>query len=230
MSMFTNIVLVENYFLEGMNMRAIGRNDKPTLVFARQGHLDGSCCIYSLMMMLIIHGLLEREDLTDLRRGEENSFVDSIQRVFLYDLKGFCVGGHSLSEISDKLNECSHSNLSNYFTLKPETENTVSRRDLHKKIRSVLYERFPVMLAYRKKNGEGHAVVAIGYYMDGPKEMRLLCLDPSQPLNYLSFWNNIIKLDFMSRDKENLTDYNCYYCNDIIVDEILTINWREYPF
>ena len=87
MSMFTNIVLVANYSLVGMNIRAIGRNDKPTLVFARQGHLDGSCCIYSLMMMLIIHGLLEREDLTDLRRGEENSFVDAIQRVFLYDLK-----------------------------------------------------------------------------------------------------------------------------------------------
>lgn len=26
MSIFTNIVLVENYFLEGMNIRAMGRN------------------------------------------------------------------------------------------------------------------------------------------------------------------------------------------------------------
>lgn len=46
---------IKNFFLEEDAIKAIGRSGKKTRVFAKQGDLDGSCTIYSLMMMLIFH-------------------------------------------------------------------------------------------------------------------------------------------------------------------------------
>ena len=58
---------IKNIFLEADSIKAIGRSGKLTKVFAQQGDLDGSCGIYSLMMMLIFHKFLDWEDLLDFR-------------------------------------------------------------------------------------------------------------------------------------------------------------------
>ena len=43
--------IIKNLYLNGGKIQAIGRNRTLTDVFARQGNLDGACCVYSLMML-----------------------------------------------------------------------------------------------------------------------------------------------------------------------------------
>ena len=97
---------IKNLFFDEGKLRAIGRSGSLTRVLAVQGDLDGSCAIYGLMMMLIIHRKLDWEDLVDVERAKENEFIDRIQRQFLYGHKGLCLGGHVMDELSDKLNLC----------------------------------------------------------------------------------------------------------------------------
>ena len=67
---------IKNIFLDKECIKAIGRSGKLTRVFAKQGDLDGSCTIYSLMMLLIFHKFLDWEDLIDGERAKENEFVE----------------------------------------------------------------------------------------------------------------------------------------------------------
>ena len=83
-----NIKFIKNIILDGGRLRALGRTGLCTRVFARQGDLDGSCTVYSLIMMLIFHQKLDWEDVTKSEQANENKFVDAFQREFLKDLKG----------------------------------------------------------------------------------------------------------------------------------------------
>ena len=154
---------IKNIFLDGTRLRAIGRSGCLTRVFAEQGDLDGSCAVYSLLMMLIFHRKLDWEDLTDHERAKDNGFVDRIQRLFLYSFKSRCRGGHVIDELSDQLNVCYGGNLSEVYTTIPGRFNSVSRKELHEKIRAQLDARKPVQLGFFRKSGLGHSVVAVAY-------------------------------------------------------------------
>lgn len=220
--MFTPKFIKNLLFDEG-RLRAVGRSGSPTRVLAVQGDLDGSCAIYSLMMMLIFHQKLDWEDLVDGERAKENEFVDRIQRQFLYDFKGLCLGGHILDDLSDKLNLCFGGKLSEVFMITPGMSYSVSRRRLHLKIRAQLDARKPVLLAFRRQSGKGHAVVVVGY-QKVQSQLLLFCLDPGRGLPYMSVWNNIITLDYLSNDDWALTDFNYFLGNDIAVTDMLIIN------
>ena len=168
---------IKNIVYDGRKLRAVGRSGCPTRVFVEQGDLDGSCSVYSLMMMLILHQKLDREDLTDRERAKGNEFVDRIQREFLYSLKGLCLGGQVMDELSDELNLRFGKKLSEVFTTVPGGYNSVSRRVLHQKIKAQLDARKPVMLGFWGETGRGHCVVAIGYKREGHL-LHLFCLDP----------------------------------------------------
>lgn len=215
---------IKNIFFNAESIKAFGRSGKLTRVFAQQGDLDGSCSIYSLMMMLIFHKKLDWEDLTKSEPAKRNNFVDSIQREFLYTFKGVCVGGHVMDEISDKLNLCFGRNLSEVFTTRENASNRVSRRVLHEKIRAQLDNRKPVLLGFRRTSGTGHSVVAIGYRREAWHRLRLFCLDPGRLLPFMQVWNNIIDIDYLSTDDESKTDINHYENNKVCVEDILIIH------
>ena len=215
---------IKNISYNGERIRAIGRSGKETSVFVGQGDLDGSCSIYSLMMMLILHKKLDRNDLTDKKRAAENDFVFSIQRIFLQKFNGLCKGGHKIKDISNKLNICFNAKLSETYTIIRGKRNTVFRPGLHKMIKYNLDNGRPVMIGFRREKGGGHSVVVIGYYRQGRKKMRLFCLDPGRPLGYMQIWNNVIDLDYFQLFDDVYTDYNYYAESKIIVDEILIIN------
>ena len=109
-----------------------------TKVFAKQGDLDGSCSIYSLMMMLIFHQKLDWEDLIDGERAKDFEFVSRIQHEFLHGLNGLCTSGYKLREISDRVNKCFGSKICETYTTEPDTPNTVSRSILQEMIRMYL--------------------------------------------------------------------------------------------
>ena len=154
---------IKNIFLEAESIKAIGRSGKKTRVFAKQGDLDGSCTIYSLMMMLIFHQKLDWEDLIDGERAKDFEFVSRIQHEFLHGLNGLCTSGYKLREISDRVNKCFGSKICETYTTEPDTPNTVSRSILQEMIRMYLDDRQPVMIGYSKPSGPGHALVAVAY-------------------------------------------------------------------
>ena len=214
---------IKNIVFDGRKLRAIGRCGNITKVFGQQGDLDGSCTIYSLMMMLIFHRLLDWEDLIDSKRAKENDFVDSIQCEFLYGLNGLCLGGHVMDEVSDDLNQFFGKKISEVFTTVPEKYNYVSRKELHQKIKAQLDARMPVMLGFWGETGRGHCVVAIGYKREGHL-LHLFCLDPGRPLSVMQVWNNVIDLDYLSCSDDAISDINHYGEEKVCVAKILIIH------
>ena len=221
--MFT-VKFIKNIVFNGETIRAIGRSGSPTRVFVQQGDLDGSCSVYCLMMMLIFYKKLDWEDLTDSERAKESPFVDNIQRQFLYDLRGLCQGGHEMDGLSDKLNLCFEKKLSEVFTTRPGQYNSVSRPELHQRIKAKLDARKAVLVSFQRKTGMGHSVVAVGYRKEKRNLLRLFCIDPGRILPYMQMWNNVIDIDFLSTDNHEMTDYNHYEEDKICVTELLLIH------
>jgi len=214
---------IKNIFLEAEGLRAIGRSGKLTRVFAKQGDLDGSCGIYSLMMMLIFHQKLDWEDLIDGERAKGCEFVGNIQRQFLHGLDGLCCCGNKLQEISDRVNQCYWGDLSEVFTTESDSPHTIGRRTLHVLIEKYLYERKPVMIGYSKPSGPGHALVAIAYRREAKNRLRLFCLDPSHGVPFMQLWNTVIDLDYLSDVDDDFTDTNYWTEKKVCVNDFLVI-------
>ena len=214
---------IKNIFLEAESIKAIGRSGKKTRVFAKQGDLDGSCTIYSLMMMLIFHQKLDWEDLIDGERAKDFEFVSRIQHEFLHGLNGLCTHGYKLREISDRANKCFGSKICETYTTEPDTPNTVSRSILQEMIRMYLDDRQPVMIGYSKPSGPGHALVAVAYRREAWNRLRLFCLDPSHGVPFMHPWNTVIDLDFRSTDDDDFTDTNYWTEKKVCVNDFLVI-------
>ena len=215
---------IKNIFLDKESIKAIGRSGKLTKAFAKQGDLDGSCSIYSLMMMLIFHKYLDWEDLIDGERAKDNEIVDRIQHEFLYGLNGICSGGHIFQEISDRANQCFGSKICKVYTINPDAPNSVSRRLLHELIRKNLDCRQPVMLGYSIPSEVGHALVAVAYRREAWNRLRLFCLDPSHGVPFMHPWNTIIDLDYLTYDDDDFTDINYWDEKKVCVSSIIVID------
>ena len=214
---------IKNIFLEAESIKAIGRSGKKTRVFAKQGDLDGSCTIYSLMMMLIFHQKLDWEDLIDGERAKDFEFVCLIQHEILHGLNGLCTNGYKLREISERANQCFGSKMCEAYTTEPGTPNTVSRSALQEMIRMYLDDRQPVMIGYSKPSGPGHALVAVAYRREAWNRLRLFCLDPSHGVPFMHPWNTIIDLDYRSSDNDDFTDTNYWTEKKVCVNDFLVI-------
>jgi hypothetical protein len=214
---------IKNIFLEAESIKAIGRSGKKTRVFAKQGDLDGSCTIYSLMMMLIFHQKLDWEDLIDGERAKDFELVSRIQHEFLHGLNGLCTSGYKLREISDRVNKCFGSKICETYTTEPDTPNTVSRSILQEMIKMYLDDRQPVMIGYSKPSGPGHALVAVAYRREAWNRLRLFCLDPSHGVPFMHPWNTVIDLDFRSTDNDDFTDTNYWTEKKVCVNDFLVI-------
>lgn len=214
---------IKNIFLEAESIKAIGRSGKKTRVFAKQGDLDGSCTIYSLMMMLIFHQKLDWENLIDGERAKDFEFVSRIQHEFLHGLNGLCTRGYKLREISDRANKCFGSKICETYTTEPDTPNTVSRSILQEMIRMYLDDRQPVMIGYSKPSGPGHALVAVAYRREAWNRLRLFCLDPSHGVPFMHPWNTIIDLDYRSSGDDDFTDTNYWTEKKVCVNDFLVV-------
>ena len=217
-----NIKFIKNIILDGGKLRALGRKGICTRVFARQGDLDGSCTIYSLIMMLIFHQKLDWEDVTKSERAKDDKFVDAFQREFLRNIKGLCYGGHTMEDISERLNLCYRRKLSAVYTSIPGKSHSISRQELHNIIKNQLDEGNPVQISYGRESGEGHSLVAIGYRNEENK-MRLFCLDPGVMLRLMQIWNNVIEINLLPSCDE-LSDINHYEDKKVYLHSILIIN------
>ena len=92
-----------------------------------------------------------------------------------------------------------------------------------KNLRFHLDSRKPVLVSFQRKNGIGHSVVAIGYRRESANRLCLFCLDPARKIPYMSIWNNVIDLDYLSNDDDTITDFNHYENDKVSVSNILII-------
>ena len=206
---------------------------KASNFFIRQGNLDASCAVYSLMMMLMIHKKVTYGELTDRKKAQGESKHGwtgkmKLQDMFLHDFEGayFKDSGYNFGALAEDLHHC----FKKYAKAIPVEvddlkSNSEEKIELRAAIKKRIDEGYPVEIGFRYKGkGYGHAVVAIGYtYHKG--YFRLLCLDPGYELPQMSFWNAIV--DIYDKDDKSQV-YSDLYCHEngfdnICVDQILTI-------
>ena len=57
------INIIDNVVIKDGRLRVISSLGCEKRVFLKQGNLEGECAVYSLMMMLIVHNIIDEYDL-----------------------------------------------------------------------------------------------------------------------------------------------------------------------
>jgi hypothetical protein len=57
------INIIDNVVIKDGRLRVISSLECEKRVFLKQGNLEGECAVYSLMMMLIVHNIIDEYDL-----------------------------------------------------------------------------------------------------------------------------------------------------------------------
>ena len=220
------INIIDNIFIEKGILHTYGRDGKFTKVFLRQGNLEGRCAVYSLMMLLMFYGIINRDDLLHRVSTKAPEYVKKLKRQFRY----ITTRGYSLRELRSK--------LLNLFRNKIPVAVCVLRnrdRDNLKKLHDMIIEQldkgYPLQIGlWDPQRKEGHSVVVIGYSQFDLATLRLYCLDSACPLPYASLWNNVIDVNTYYDDVDKL-DFNHMTNKKVLVDSILFVDdedWLDY--
>lgn len=219
------IILIDNMLLKDGTLYAVGREEEETKLFLKQGTIEGrcgvkcggKCAVYSLMMMLIFHKRINREDLLDKYNFGTPPYIKELKKQLLVRTKR----GFSMRSLRDKLLLSFNNHIPvDVFLIRNYIENDL--RKLHLMIKEQLDAGWPVQIGFSFPEGKvGHSVVAVGYIICG-KILRLFCLDYAFDLEFDSMWNNIIDINI---DYDNLfkLDFNHNVNVEVYVDSILLI-------
>lgn len=220
------IKFIDNIILKDGYLFAEGRMGYPTKVFMRQGCLDKACGIYSLLMLLILHKKINREDLTKETCSRDPPDVKSLKKILLRPLKGIKTNGTTMNELRDMLLKIYDFLIPvNTYVIRNSNNREAEAKTLHSIIKGQLDKGLPVLLGYSTPGHHGHAVVGIGYSIC-EDVLRLYCLDPGALLPWASVWNNIIDVD-LNNDNKEWPDYNYRSEEKINIDEVLLIEDYE---
>lgn len=214
-----SIKFIDNILMKDSKLCAEGRMGKTTKLLLRQGQLDGACGIYSLLMLLILHKKINSEDLKDETDHDVPQYVKRLKEQILTPLKGIRSSGTTLDYLREMLLKIFNGQI--LVSVYKNQEKGDDTKMLHYRIRNQLDAGYPVLIAYKKPNTCGHALVVIGYTLfEG--NFRLYCLDPSFNISWCSYWNNIIDINITETDKD-WPDYCHMSEKNVKVDEILMI-------
>ena len=164
----------------------------------RQGQLDGACAVYSMMMCLIIERIIKRNLVTDVPSRLKRNTADGRLVSYFLEKQGMVIDGYWLNELCDDLQKAFKKKVIPHYYGK---NNDV---DLIDEIINNLELNHPVEISFRRKGTFGHALVAVGYKVEG-SSVTLYCLDPGYILEEGQIWNNILVIDTTAKAK-----YNCY--------------------
>ncbi len=215
------INLIDNIVLKNGILHTYGRDGEITRVFLRQGNLEGKCAVYSLMMLLMFHGILNREDLLRKVSAKAPEYIKKLKRQFSHST----TRGYSLRELRIKLLRSFNNKLPvDVYVIRNRDEENL--RKLHDMIKEQLDTGYPVQIGlWDPQRKVGHSVVAIGYFLFGTT-LRLFCLDSAGALPYASIWNNIIDVNVGYDDVDKL-DFNHQANEKVLIDAILLIDdWK----
>ena len=215
------INVINNIVLKDGWLHAYGREGNVTRVFLRQGNLEGRCAVYSLMMLLMLHGIINREDLLCKVSAKAPEYIKKLKRQFNYST----TRGYSLRELRIKLLRAFNNKIPvDVYVIR--NHDKANLKKIHDMIIMQLDIGYSVQLGlWNPKGKSGHSVVAIGYTLFGTT-LRLFCLDSSCPLPYASIWNNVIDINIDYNDEDKL-DFNHQANEKVLVSAILLIDdWR----
>lgn len=218
------INVIDNIYLKNGILYAVGREEE-TKVFLKRSDSFRRCAVCCLMMMLIIHKKINREDLLHRVSSKAPSYIKELKKQFLLSPKRI----YSLVDLQKKLLLSFNNQIRvDVFSLEKfnEEPDLNQIRKLHLMIKEHLDEGWPVQIGISLDGGQTeHSVIAVGYTMFG-KKLRLFCLDSACDLQYLSLWNRVIDINM---EYDNLYIYCSYYIadEDIPVSSILLIDDKQ---
>ena len=173
------IIVIDNMVLKDGTLYAVGREEEETKVFLKQGIIEGrcggkcggKCAVYSLMMMLIFHKRINREDLLDKYNFGTPPYIKELKKQLLLGTKR----GFSMRSLRDKLLLSFNNHIPvDVFSIRNFIENDL--RKMHLMIKEQLDAGWPVQIGFSFPEGKvGHSVVAVGYTICG-KTFRLFVL------------------------------------------------------
>lgn len=226
------INIIDNVAIKNGRLRVIGRLGYEKRVFLEQGNLEGECAVYSLMMMLIVHKIIDDNDLI-MENSKVSAYVKQLRKLFLYKRR---VRGYSLGVLQKKLLKVFGDKISvNIYTTNPYKDEHLDCGNLYLKIKRHLDSGWPVQIGLFIPNSRtGHSVVVVGY-AEYAKFLRLFCLDPSWGMPCAAFWNNIIDInldnsDDIIMDYEHMSEQYVLVTEILLIDEELDIIDSDLPF
>ena len=95
----TKINIIDNIVIKNGRLRVIDSLGREKRAFFEQGNLEGECAVYSLMMMLIVHDIINNYDLI-MSNSRVSANVKQLRKQFLYKRR---VRGYSLEVLQKKL-------------------------------------------------------------------------------------------------------------------------------
>lgn len=214
------INIIDNVVIKNGRLRVVNSLGREKRVFLEQGSLEGECAVYSLMMMLTVHNIIEDYDL-DMNNSRVSANVKQLRKQFLYNRR---VRGYSLELLQKKLLKTFGDKISvKIYTTNPYKDEHLDCGNLYLRIKKHLDSGWPVQMGfYIPELSEGHSVVVVGY-AEYAKYLRLFCLDPSWGMPCSAFWNNIIDIN-LDNNADIKIDYEHMSERYVLVTEILLIN------
>ena len=79
----TRINIIDNIVIREGRLRVIDRLGREKRAFFEQGNFEGECAVYSLMMMLIVHNIIDDYDLI-MNNNRVSANVKQLRKQFLY--------------------------------------------------------------------------------------------------------------------------------------------------
>lgn len=216
----TDINFVKNIFLDEKGIYAFDSNWHKTRVFLRQGDLDSECVTYCFLMMLILNQKITMNDLFYKHEPKDDLFVNMIRKKFIYNLNGNAKGGTNFKSFNQKLARCNLDIDYKWHTCIYEIKGkTTSKANLDSTIEQYLTKGYPVQISYYNATYDfGHSVVVVGFTQIDPSNLRLYCLDPTNPMPTGQMWNETIDI-FYNKD----LDYDNKSNSCLIVENALAI-------
>ena len=143
------IHLIDNIFIENGTLRTYDREGKETIVFLKRGDLVGKCSVYSLMMMLILHKRINREDLLSKVNYEDPPYIKELKKQFQLRTQK----GYSMRSLRDKLLLSFNNHIRvDVFSISNFIED--GHRKLHSMIKEQLDAEWPVQIGFSFSQGK----------------------------------------------------------------------------
>lgn len=163
------------------------RSKKLQKVHQRQGDLDGACGAYSIVMCLLIQGVLNAEDITDIYY--DGRYAEAKIAKAITEENGLYKDGLDI----EKCEKIIRSNYSKYVTTEISKE---KNEQLLPFIEAKIKESVPVILRVDFKGSGSHWLVVVGIgYNEIEKPEKLLCLDSGFSSPTYAPWNSVIDLE-----------------------------------
>lgn len=210
------IKVVDNLELRGNELVCRDKKGICKPITFLQGHLDGACAIYSVMMNLLILRCINHKD-TYLYTEHKNIETKNLFKI-LVESNGMHRDGRTFNWINLKVRE-------SFSSIVDCTQKRTSNEDSIRLISSCIDNNIPVIISVVSKNS-AHAMLAVGYeFMNDDNLTKIFSLDPSGDLPKYSYWNSVI--DLYPQQSGNIYKYNCINAFEeyrVYMDDILIIN------